>query len=336
MKVFIASVFCALTLQVSAQKVSPFKDANSGKFGFKDETGKTIISPKYVSAETFSEGLAAVSTGNENYGYIDLNGTEVIPLIYHNSQDFKNGFALVTMYDKKKNHKRGFVDKTGKLVVPIKYDELYNFSDGVALFQLGKKYGFLDENGQEISSSSKYDYFGYLIHGRSLVVKNGKSGYIDKMCKEVIPLKYDNGEPFTAEGYGKVRVKDQYFLIDTLGNQIANAGFNISAKVNVVKDRWVVVTSKNLEAKESVYFLTPETYGKTPAPFGASITWQIIDDKNNVIKEARAGTGSFGFRVPRDGIYTVQAYYDMNDCTGCRREDKPSVFTMGYSFNTKL
>ena len=72
-------------------------------------------------------------------------------------------------------------------------------------------------------------------------------------------------------------------------------------------------------------------------PFASAITWQIIDDKNNVIKEERVMAGeSFGFKVPKDGYYTVQAYYDMNSCTGCRSEDKPNAFTMEYTFNTRM
>lgn len=373
MKVFMTSLLCALTLQLSAQKVSPFKDANSGTYGFKDQTGKIMIPPKYGNAsdfgaydpnfsrvdsngrtglvnaygkeiaatkyfsiEKFSEGIAVARMGNNNYGYIDTTGKEVIPLIYNGARDFVNGFAVVTIYDKKDNAKKGIVDKTGKLVVPVKYDELYGFSDGLCLFKLGSKQGFIDQRGNEVLSFSKYDHIGYFNHNRAAVSRSAKYGYINRDGKEVIPLKYDIAESFDDEGYGKVRLKEQYFLIDTLGNQKANAGFNISAKVNVAKNRWVVVTSKNLEAKEAVYFLTPELYGKTPMPFGACITWQIIDDKNNIIKEQRAGTGSCGFRVPKDGVYTIQAYYDMDDCTGCRTEDKPNGFTMGYSFNTKL
>jgi hypothetical protein len=373
MKVFIASLFCVLSLHVSAQKVVPFKDAASSRYGFKDQTGKIIIQPKYGNASDFgsydpnfsrvdsngrtglvnaygkeiaatkyfsigqfSDGLAVARMGNNNYGYIDTTGKEVIPLIYNGARDFVNGLAVVTIYDKKDNAKKGIVNKAGKLVVPVKYDELYGFSDGLCLFKLGSKQGFIDQNGNEALSFSKYDQIGYFNHNRAVVSKNEKYGYINRNGKEIIPLKYEMAENFDDEGYGKIRIKEQYFLIDTSGNQKSNAGFNISATVNVAKDRWVVVTSKNLEAKEPVYFLTPQTYGKTPVPFGASITWQIIDDKNNVIKEARTGTGSCAFRVPKDGVYTIQAYYDMNDCTGCRTEDKPKFFTMGYSFNTKL
>lgn len=376
MKKSILSLMFAITsLLAYAQGIVPFK-AGEYKFGFKDKNGKVIIEPKYYyatdfgiydanfsrvefngrvglvnaygkeiaepkyfSIEKFSEGLAVARMGNDNYGFIDTTGKEVIPLKYNGAKSFFNGYAIVTMYDKKSKPSRGIIDKTGKEVTPIKYEELYGFDDnGLCLFEQGGKKGFIDKSGKEVLSFTKYDRIDYFSHNRASVSRKDKWGYINRTGKEIIPLKYDIAENFNTEGLAKVRAGSQYLLIDTLGNLAkGNVGFNITAKVNVAKDRWVVVTSKELKASEPVYFLTSDKYGKNPAPFGAAITWQIIDDKGNVIKEQRTQAGeSCGFKVPKDGSYTVQAYYDMRDCTGCRSEDKPGAFTMGYSFNTSL
>lgn len=49
----------------------------NGKWGYVDLEGKEIIAPSYTDAKSFSNGLAAVSNG-EYWGFIDSNGTLVI------------------------------------------------------------------------------------------------------------------------------------------------------------------------------------------------------------------------------------------------------------------
>ena len=59
----------------------------SGKWGYIDKTGKTVISPKYANAGSFSEGLAAVSAAGK-YGYIDKAGKETVAPAYEQALDF--------------------------------------------------------------------------------------------------------------------------------------------------------------------------------------------------------------------------------------------------------
>lgn len=50
------------------------------------------------------------------HGFTDLQGKEVIPLIYENSRDFDNGYALV-----KKDDHWGVINTQGEVVIPFKY-----------------------------------------------------------------------------------------------------------------------------------------------------------------------------------------------------------------------
>ena len=70
-----------------------------------------IIPPQYNQAISFSEGLAAVQTNNQKWGYIDTTGKFMIEPQYDNAYNFKEGFAVVWL-DKKCD----FIDKTGKLI----------------------------------------------------------------------------------------------------------------------------------------------------------------------------------------------------------------------------
>lgn len=103
---------------------------------------------KYSDLGPFSEGMAVVTkkfksdTENESYekyGFIDVNGDEVIPCQYDWAIPFFNGVAIV-----ERNEMYGFVDKTGKEVIPIIYDEVGDFSCGVAVVKYKGKRGYTD------------------------------------------------------------------------------------------------------------------------------------------------------------------------------------------------
>ena len=58
-----------------------------GKWGFVDLDGKEIIAPKYKEAKSFSNGLAAVSDG-EKWGFIDPSGNLVIDYLFYGGDYF--------------------------------------------------------------------------------------------------------------------------------------------------------------------------------------------------------------------------------------------------------
>lgn len=85
-----------------------FVDAE--KIGFFDRSGRIIIKARFAYARPFSDSLAAVCegctvqregeygimTGGE-WGYIDPQGVLVIPYMYDNAEDFREGKARVTI-----------------------------------------------------------------------------------------------------------------------------------------------------------------------------------------------------------------------------------------------
>lgn len=58
-----------------------------GKWGYVDLDGKEIIAPKYKAAKSFSNGLAAVSDG-EKWGFIDPAGNLVIDYLFYGGEYF--------------------------------------------------------------------------------------------------------------------------------------------------------------------------------------------------------------------------------------------------------
>lgn len=154
--------------------------------GCKDESTKTrlisrqvykkekfielLANIKYVRLEEcfdivcdFSEGLAAVCIGNMwvgKWGFVDINGNIVIPLIYDLVQEFSEGLAAVCL---KENFepKCGFIDKKGIAKTKFIYDYLDygpeghycgvgNFKNGKAAVRINEKFGFIDKNGNTV------------------------------------------------------------------------------------------------------------------------------------------------------------------------------------------
>jgi hypothetical protein len=160
----------------------PVQDKSTGKWGYADTTGKSVIAPKWDMAIFFSEGLAGVAL-NDKCGFVDQTGKEVIPLKYDKISAFSSdGLAVVTL-----GGKFGYVDKTGKEVIPIKYDEigelynpLGNFSaEGLVKVALDEKFGYIDKTGEEIIPI-KYDDIADIENGVFWTESNGKWELIDR------------------------------------------------------------------------------------------------------------------------------------------------------------
>jgi tetratricopeptide (TPR) repeat protein len=79
----------------SIEHATPYHDAGSQRWGYMHQkTKEVIIAPKYHGAFTFSENLAGVKKW-EKWGFIDVEGNEVIPFVYEFVGHFNRGVAEV-------------------------------------------------------------------------------------------------------------------------------------------------------------------------------------------------------------------------------------------------
>lgn len=106
--------------------------------------------------------------------------------------------------------------------------------------------------------------------------------------------------------------------------------------VNAARDHWVKVIEWAMLGDGRYYTIGVTQYdkrGRSLMPFAAAITFQFIDEAGKVVKQERTGGRdySLSFYPPKDGRYTIQAYYDMADCVGCHSADKPGAFKMHFS-----
>jgi len=81
-----------------SDKLIVVRDDTSGLYGYKLKDGPLKIDYKFVRAENFSEGLAAVNDGSK-WGFINIYDEVVIPYEYETLKtNFKNGAALLENY----------------------------------------------------------------------------------------------------------------------------------------------------------------------------------------------------------------------------------------------
>ena len=173
----------------------------------------------------FSEGLAAIGI-NDNWGFVDSTGKEIINFKYTYAENFKEGLAKVRV-GKYPAYKYGFIDKTGKEIIIIKYTNVGNFSEGLVPINIedqhGYRWGYCDKTGKEIiplKYGGTWDFREGLAMVRNGSYGIGKCGFIDKTGKEIIPLKYDEGDEGFKEGLALVVLDGKYGFIDKTGTEI--------------------------------------------------------------------------------------------------------------------
>ncbi len=108
---------------------------------------RVAIPGRWMSVDSFSEGLARVRDGNRKYGYIDQTGNLVIPCNWKSAGPFSEGLAVVV----DANKKYGYIDKTGRLVIPCQWEDAMDFHLGRAgVKDKNGKWGCIDKTGKVV------------------------------------------------------------------------------------------------------------------------------------------------------------------------------------------
>lgn len=190
----------------------------NGHWGFIDKTGRVVIPFKYDDRYIgFSDGLAAVKLKGY-WGFIDKAGKEVIPMKYKEAMDFSGGMGAVKL-----NGRWGFIDKKGVIVIPFQFDMVsIGFNEkGMAKVIINNEHVDIDIKDKKwsLAPASRYDEKKSPFEGLAIVRIDESYGYVDESGKEVIPLSYDNAEPF-RNGFAAVGIGNKHGFIDKTGNII--------------------------------------------------------------------------------------------------------------------
>lgn len=124
-------LFVLMTPTTKAQKLHPSKDNIACLWGMRNDSGKWVVTPKYIAIERTYDGLYLAMLG-EKWSLLSAEGKELIPLLYDKlylipveSNDFSNAAARRIEVVAIKEGKSGLVDLSGKILIPFQYDGLW-------------------------------------------------------------------------------------------------------------------------------------------------------------------------------------------------------------------
>lgn len=181
------------------------------------------------------------------------------------------------------------------IVVPsdAKKIDLVLVSEGIYCIFDGEKYGFIAEDGEEITSCI-YDNAYPFSEGLACVSKEGKYGYINTEGETVIPFDYDRATSF-MEGLAYFEVDDAYGFMDKTGTPV----FQFECD------------SVSSFQEGLAFFSIDGRYGYIDQE-GQIVIEPIFDDAGyfkdglaDVMKDGRHGV------INREGNFVIEAEYDL-------------------------
>ncbi|MBQ3760385.1 MAG: WG repeat-containing protein [Clostridia bacterium] len=169
----------------------------NGRYGFIDAEGEMVVEAKYEDAESFCEGLAAVERAQDDWVYVDAQGTVAIEPdpgygMYSYAYGFKNGTAEIEVLDyAERTYRYGLIDKTGSVLLEPVYREIDQHDDGTfTAYDEDRNdtvYGFVNGRLQALSIVSNDMYLrDYYPNTGAKVAKLSGKAHID----------WDEGAPY--------------------------------------------------------------------------------------------------------------------------------------------
>jgi len=186
-------------------------------YGFLNEAHKTVISPAYVHAGNFSEGLCCVKNDEGKWGYINPSGKVVIPCTYDEVSDFSCGRALV-----KTEGFYGYIDEKNQFVIPATYEEAYPFYENRACVRIDEHYGYIDLSGSVVIPAIyelAFDFCG----GGAVVKQESGYGMIDASGDVLIKPVLEQLSPQLVNGTIKGKKNGKWLFLDSGGQALSDA-----------------------------------------------------------------------------------------------------------------
>ena len=147
------------------------------KAGIIDDNGN-IVQPLEYDSMLPIEGFLWMEK-DEQYCIVDRSGEILLPLesgykpVTIDLWDIHNGYAAVA-----KEGKYGYIDSNGSIVVPAEYDAANYFSsDGIVQVSKNRKYGYVDGKGNVVVPLV-YNWVDYWFVGGMAVVRKGAKQWV--------------------------------------------------------------------------------------------------------------------------------------------------------------
>ncbi len=285
-----------------------------------DRKGQVVKElPKDVSqCSMFSRGMAAIQNDNGQWGYINASGDTIIPANFSTANLFLySDYALVVDEKQPSDSVINFsvIDKSGKVMFNANSSEYQPvqpyYINGVLPVIKGDSLVCLNENGKEVANpiddGDKVEKGGYADFSRTpsgdyIVIKDKKTGMVDKNNKPLIPIEHDNLIDINGERLIAVD-GDTYHIIDRNGNAVGNVKFSNAhvSEDNPFATRGFIDASL---AAASLMMMFDET-----SACGANANTTLMDMNGMLSTDARMYVGSNTLVMPQ-GPYIIQYAFD--------------------------
>ena len=206
-------------IHLKFERADDFKDdialvkVKDNEYSLIDKEGKVLNSYKHYLVSQYGDGLMMFSEKIDGpYGYIDIEGNEIITPRFTSTSEFVDGIAIVSV-EENYNGPYGVINKKGEYVLTPIFSEIrYLGEDRLALgMPIGKPLGddkFIapsifaigDTNGN-ILTQFKYYAVGNYDKGVTYASNNTSTFFIDKNGKVINTLP-------KVKGSGELMIKD--------------------------------------------------------------------------------------------------------------------------------
>ena len=280
--------------------------------------------PKEVSqCSMFARGMAAFQNDNGSWGYINTSGDTIVPAVYSSANLFLyNDYALVIGENQPNDSTAQFsvIDKSGRLMFTASAAEYQPiqpyYINGVMPVVKGDSIVCLDASGKEVDNpindqknveKAGYENYSRTPSGDFIVIKNKKTGMVDKNNKVLVPIEHDNLIDINGERLIAID-GDSNYIIDRSGKPVGNAKFSNAhiSEDNPYATRGYIDTDL---AAASMMMMFDET-----TCCGANASTTLMDMNSMVSTDARMYAGSNTLILPQ-GPYIVQYVFDREVAT---------------------
>lgn len=285
-----------------------------------DRKGQVIKQlPKEISqCSMFSRGMATFQNDNGQWGYINAAGDTIVPAIYNSANMFLyNDYALVIDENQPNDSVVSFsvINKNGKIMFTSSTAEYQPiqpyYINGVLPVVKGDTAICLSPEGKEVANpiddSEKVAKAGYQEYSRTpsgdyIVIKDKKTGMVDKNNQPLIPMEHDNLIDINGERLIAVD-GDIYHIVDRMGKPVGNVKFSNAhvSEDNPYATRGYIDTDL---AAASMMMMFDET-----SCCGANASTTLMDMNSMVSTDARMYAGSNTLILPQ-GPYMIQYVFD--------------------------
>ena len=219
-----------------------FKDKESGKWGFKNDAGEIVVSPRWRSIYyEFSEGLCPVTSDDKKFGFVNEAGELVIPCKFAFSLDFREGLCRVQDAETLMN---GYINKKGETVIPFLFGNtlLNNKRTALLLAEDGQQV-FKNYRGEIVPIEQFKTSFTFQEGLVTVIDETDHYGFADENGHLIFPPQWDYADSFEG-GFAFVRDGEKRFYIDHDGNKLP---INYESSINMS-------IGKGLDFLQRMYF----------------------------------------------------------------------------------